>query len=95
MFDAEGNMKNVADIIENLDEVLKPMSDEFKASTLDQLVYDINRVADAVKILSGAGDQIREYEKALRSSGGATEEVAENQMDSLRSATELMGSNVC
>jgi len=91
MFDAEGNMKNVADIIENLDEVLKPMSDELKASTLDQL--GLNRgVADAVKILSGAGDQIREYEKALRSSGGATEEVAENQMDSLRAQTEIMGS---
>ena len=67
------------------------MSDELKASTLDQL--GLNRgVADAVKILSGAGDQIREYENALRSSGGATEEVAENQMSSLRAQTEIMGS---
>ena len=50
MFDAEGNMKNVADIIEELDRVLAPMSDELKASTLDQL--GLNRgVADAVKIL--------------------------------------------
>ena len=47
-------MKNVADIIEELDSVLAPMSDELKASTLDQL--GLNRgVADAVKILSGAG----------------------------------------
>ena len=37
MFDAEGNMKNVADIVEELDRVLKPMSDELKACTLDQL----------------------------------------------------------
>ena len=65
MFDTEGNMKNVADIVEELDSVLGPMSDELKASTLDQL--GLNRgVADAVKILSGAGDQIREYESALR-----------------------------
>lgn len=92
MFDAQGNMKNVADIIENLDAVLKPMSDELKASTLDQL--GLNRgVADAVKILSGAGDQIREYEAALRSSGGATEEVAENQMGSLQAKIEIMHSN--
>ncbi len=92
MFDAQGNMKNVADIIENLDAVLKPMSDELKASTLDQL--GLNRgVADAVKILSGAGDQIREYEAALRSSGGATEEVAENQMGSLAAKIDLMKSN--
>ena len=92
MFDAQGNMKNVADIIENLDEVLKPMSDELKAATLDQL--GLNRgVADAVKILSGAGDQIREYEAQLRSSGGATEEVAENQMGSLAAKIDLMKSS--
>jgi TP901 family phage tail tape measure protein len=89
MFDTNGNMKNVADIVEELDAVLGPMSDEMKAATLDQL--GLNRgVADAVKILSGAGDQIREYEEALRSSGGATDEVANNQMESLKAQTDLM-----
>ena len=89
MFDTEGNMKNVADIVEELDRVLGPMSDELKASTLDQL--GLNRgVADAVKILSGAGDQIREYEKQLRDAGGATDEVATKQMESLKAQTELM-----
>jgi len=92
MFDAQGNMENVATIIERLDGVLGPMSDELKASTLDQL--GLNRgVADAVKILSGASDQIREYESALRSSGGATEDVAENQMNSLQAKIEIMNSN--
>ena len=31
MFDSQGNMKNVADIVEQLDAVLGPMSDEMKA----------------------------------------------------------------
>ena len=89
MFDTEGNMKNVADIIEELDAVLGPMSDEMKAATLDQL--GLNRgVADAVKILSGAGNQIREYEKELRNASGTTEEIAENQMKSLNAQTDLM-----
>ena len=89
MFDTQGNMKNVADIVEELDRVLGPMSDEMKAATLDQL--GLNRgVADAVKILSGAGDQIREYEKQLRNAGGATSEVAEKQMNSLKAQTDLM-----
>jgi len=91
MFDAQGNMKNVADIIEELDAVLGPMSDELKASTLDQL--GLNRgVADAVKILSGSTDQIRRYEEALRDSGGTTQEVADNQMKSLQAQTEVMSS---
>jgi hypothetical protein len=82
-------MKNVADIVEELDAVLGPMSDELKASTLDQL--GLNRgVADAVKILSGAGDQIREYEKALRDSGGTTQEVADNQIASLAGQAEIL-----
>lgn len=89
MFDTEGNMKNVADIVEELDSVLGPMSDELKASTLDQL--GLNRgVADAVKILSGAGDEIREYEKALRDSGGTTQEVADVQIASLAGQAEIL-----
>ncbi|BAQ84780.1 putative phage tail tape measure protein [uncultured Mediterranean phage uvMED] len=90
MFDAQGNMKNVADIVEELDRVLKPMSDELKASTLDQL--GLNRgVADAVKILSGSTDKIREYESALRDSGGTTQEVADNQLTSLQSQITILG----
>ena len=89
MFDTEGNMKNVADIIEELDRVLGPMSDEMKAATLDQL--GLNRgVADAVKILSGAGNQIREYEAALRNAGGATQEVADKQIDSLQGQADIL-----
>lgn len=89
MFDAEGNMKNVADIVEQLDAVLGPMSDELKASTLDQL--GLNRgVADAVKILSGSTEQIRRYEEALRDSGGITQEVADKQMQSLIGQTEIL-----
>ena len=89
MFDAEGNMKNVADIVEQLDAVLGPMSDELKASTLDQL--GLNRgVADAVKILSGSTDQIRMYEEALRSAGGTTQEIAENQLDTLQAELDIL-----
>ena len=89
MFDAEGNMKNVADIVEQLDAVLGPMSDELKASTLDQL--GLNRgVADAVKILSGSTEQIRRYEAALRDAGGTTQEIADNQMKSLTAEVEVL-----
>lgn len=89
MFDTEGNMKNVADIVEELDAVLGPMSDELKASTLDQL--GLNRgVADAVKILSGASGQIRQYEADLRNAGGTTDDVANKQMGSLKAQLDLM-----
>ena len=93
MFDAEGNMKNVADIVEELDRVLKPMSDEMKAATLDQL--GLNRgVADAVKILSGATDQIRNYENELRNAGGTTEAIAEKQLESFKAQVQLLRNQI-
>ena len=89
LFDTEGNMKNVADVIEELDRVLGPMSDELKASTLDQL--GLNRgVADAVKILSGAGDEIRNYENELRNAGGTTEAVAQKQLESFKAQVTIL-----
>ena len=89
MFDNAGKMKNVADIVEELDSVLGPMSDEMKAATLDQL--GLNRgVADAVKILSGSTEQIREYEAALREAGGTTEMVAQKQLESLKAQAQIL-----
>lgn len=93
MFDSEGNMKNLADIIEELDNVFAPMSDALKASTLDQL--GLNRgVADAVKILSGTTDRIREYEAELRKAGGTTDLVAKNQMQSLDSQMKVLSNQI-
>jgi len=89
MFDAQGNFRNVADVIEELDRVLGPMSDEMKAATLDQL--GLNRgVADGIKILSGSTDQIREYEKELRGASGTTQEIAEKQLESFKAQTQIL-----
>ena len=49
-------------------------------------------VADAVKILSGAGDQIREYQSALENAGGVTEDVANKQVESLQGQLEILSS---
>jgi TP901 family phage tail tape measure protein len=93
LFDNEGNMRNVADVIEELDRVLGPMSDELKASTLDQL--GLNRgVADGIKILSGATDQIRNYENELRKSAGTTAEIAEKQLESFKAQVQILNNNL-
>jgi TP901 family phage tail tape measure protein len=89
--DSEGNLKNLADVIDELDGGMAGLSDQQKAVLLDQL--GLNRgVADAVKILSGAGDQIREYEKALSDAGGTTQEVADKQVLSLQGQIDILSS---
>ena len=89
--DNEGNLKNLADVIDELDGGMKGLSDQQKAVLLDQL--GLNRgVADAVKILSGAGDQIREYQSALQDAGGTTQDVADKQVLSLQGQIDILGS---
>lgn len=89
--DNEGNLKNLADVIDALDGGMAGLSDQQKAVLLDQL--GLNRgVADAVKILSGAGDQIREYQDALMGAGGTTQEVADKQVLSLQGQIDILGS---
>ena len=89
--DSNGNLKNLADVIDELDGGMAGLSDQQKGVLLNQL--GLNRgVADAVKILSGAGDQIREYEQALKGAGGTTQEVADNQVLSLQGQIDILSS---
>lgn len=89
--DNEGNLKNLADVIDELDNGMSGLSDQQKAVLLDTL--GLNRgVADAVKILSGAGNQIRDYQKALEDAGGTTQSVADNQVKSLAGQMEMLNS---
>jgi len=89
--DAEGNLLNLADVVENLSNGMDGLSDVQKAGLLDQL--GLNRgVADAVKILAGAGDQIREYQSALMGAGGTTQEVADKQVLSLQGQIDILSS---
>jgi len=87
--DNEGNLKNLADVIAELDKGMSGLSDQQKAVLLDQL--GLNRgVADAVKILSGAEEQIKNYQHELENAGGMTEQVAQKQMESFASQVKIL-----
>jgi len=88
IFNAEGNMKNMSDIVGEFTRVLGPMDDGLKATTLEQLGLT-RSVGDAIKILLGGEQQIKAYESALKNAGGTTEEVAEKQLKSLKKQTQL------
>lgn len=93
VFDASGNLRNMADVVGEFERVLGPMSDAQKAATLDTLGLT-RSVADNIKLVLGASDQIRDYEKALLDAGGTTEDVAEKQLQTLSSQLQIMRSNI-
>jgi len=81
VFDSTGKMRNMADIIGNLEEALTGMSDQQKAATLTALGFEA-RVQGVILPLLGTSKAIRQYEKDLRDAGGTTETVADKQMKS-------------
>jgi TP901 family phage tail tape measure protein len=93
VFDAEGNLRNMADVIGEFERVLGPMSDAQKAATLDTLGLT-RSVADNIKLVLGASQQIRDYEKALLDAGGTTEEVAEKQLQTFNAQMQLFRSGI-
>ena len=81
VFDASGKMRNMADIVQDLEGALSGLSDEQKQVTLTNLGFQAEAVG-YIKNLMGMSTQIRTYEKDLRAAGGATQEVADKQMKS-------------
>ncbi|RKZ11979.1 phage tail tape measure protein [bacterium] len=90
VFDAGGEMRNVADIVSDLEGRLTGLSDVQKKSTLLDLGFADKSVA-FIQALVGTSEKIRDYEKALRGAGGATGEVADKQLTNLEKATNRLG----
>ena len=79
VYDDQGNMRNMGDIIGDLEKALAGMSDEQKKATLLAMGFSDKSVA-FTQVLIGTSAKIKEYEASLRGAGGATKEVAEKQM---------------
>lgn len=82
VFDAEGNLNNMADIVADLEGALLGASDETQVMKFQTLGLNA-RILGMIKPLLGTSDAIREYEAGLRDAGGITQEVAEKQMDTM------------
>ena len=87
VFDAGGNLRNIADIVEDVEGALRGMSDAQVRATLMTLGFQDRSVA-ALLTLIGMSDAIRGYEKDLRGMAGITDEVANKQLESFK---EQMG----
>ena len=79
LFDSQGKMRNLADIIESLENAFVGMSDEERIAALAAIGFR-TKVQAVILPLLGSSEAIRQFEKDLRSAGGTTKEVADNQM---------------
>ena len=81
VYDQSGNMRNLADIVQQLETRFAGASDEQLRLSLMALGFQDRSVAGIVSLLGYSG-AIRQYEQQLKSAGGVTQEVADKQMQS-------------
>lgn len=89
VFDGEGEMRNMADIVEDLEIGLEGMTTEQKLSALAQLGFN-RRTSEGILALLGNSEALREYEEELRNAAGTTEEVADKQLQTFWAQLDLL-----
>lgn len=93
VFDSAGEMRNLGDIVADLENSLAGMSDETQKATLLQLGFS-DKSLGSLQALLGTSDAIKKYEEQLRSAAGITDEVASKQLESFNSQLKLLESAV-
>ena len=89
VFDADGEMRNMADIVGELEQAMEGMSTEQKDATIAQLGFT-KQAKTGILALLGSSEAIREYESELRNAAGTVDEVAENQLESFSAQVGLI-----
>lgn len=82
VFDAKGNLNNMADIVNDLSKAFSGLSVAQQTQALREMGIP-QRSLHAIRALLGYGDAIKTYQKQLEEAGGVTQRVADNQMKAL------------
>jgi TP901 family phage tail tape measure protein len=85
LFDAEGELRDGADIIGQFEDAVGDLPPQQREAALAQLGLN-QRVSDSLTTLLGTSKKIRQFEKDIRDSTGATEELAKSQEEGLKVA---------
>lgn len=93
VFDANGMLRNMADIVSDLEKALGSLSDEQRTVALETLGFQA-RVQGVILPLMGTSEAIRNYERELRKAGGTTNEVANKQLKSFSAQMGILWNNV-
>ena len=93
VFDSSGELRNMGDIIADVEGALAGQSDATKKATLMQLGFTDKSIASMLALVGTSG-AIKGYEEQLRLASGTTEEVAAKQLTSLSAQLKLAKNNL-
>ena len=83
IYDAEGNIRNLGLIIQDLEEAFEGMSDKQRTMALESIGFTA-RVQGIILPLLGTSEAIKKYEEELRNAEGTTSRVSNTQLESFK-----------
>jgi len=93
VFDAEGNMNNLADIARDVTVAFDGLSTEQKLAELSNLGFS-KQSRQGILALVGNSEALTEYESKLRTAGGTVDEVSQKQLQTFNAQMDLMKSRL-
>jgi TP901 family phage tail tape measure protein len=93
VYDANGEIHNMADIVEDLEKALAPLPPLLKTAALKQLGF-ADKSQAAILALVGTSDKIRRYEKELKSAAGTMDKVTKLQMDNMSDRLTILWNKI-
>ena len=93
LYDAEGRMKSLADIIEFLEKKFMSLTDQQKPLTASMLGFQ-DRSFGYLQSLLGMSGKIREYEAALRDASGETQQLTDRVLKSFNAQMLILGNSI-
>lgn len=89
--DAEGNVRPLADILDDLNIGLAGMGSGERLGALGQ-IFDARQAAGAAELLSQGGAKLREATAALHNAAGTADRISKTQLDTLRGDLTILAS---
>ena len=93
LFEADGSMRSIADIIQDLEGYLGDMTVKQREAALAQLGFNL-RTKDSILTLMGSSEKIRKWTEDLKNMGGKTKEVSEKQLEAFNNQLKLLKNTV-
>ena len=93
LFDAQGEMRHMADLIADVEVLLGDMSTEQRGVTLAELGFTAE-TKNSILALMGMSESIRQYSKDLKVAGGITKEVSDKQLKAFNAQITMLKNTV-
>jgi len=90
VYNSDGSLRNIADIIGDIEKAMEGASAREKNLILSHLGF-IDKSKIFIQSIIGTSEKIRDFEKALYDAGGTTREVADKQLTPLQKSMAKIG----